>query len=182
MSNHLKNGSSWVAYQATRRRNRAAEFAANQDGLGAHSQIDGNQAIIDLAVDGGTRLAQWLVESLEAQGYDVPDAIRPRKAAEMDEAGSADDTPASNDAHRLDEQDDPTTDGEACQAADLLDRPEIEGVAYSGPWCKPKTAYSIGGRWNHEAPVSWFVAEAEAQRRGWRFDGYAYHRPAMAGA
>ena len=177
MSNHLKNGSSYVAYQATKRRNRAAEFAAQQDALGAHSQIDGNQAIIDLALEMGDRLAQWLVDSLERQGYDIPDAVRPRT---MDEAGSASDTPASNVAPASEDRPDPTTDSLPCQAAALLDDPRVEGVAFSGPWTKPQTAVSFGGqRWTRMSPVSWFESEAEAQRRGWKAigKGQGYLRP-----
>lgn len=176
MPNHMKNGSSYVAYKATRRRNEIARHRlACARVYGNPADIDGSQAIIDLALDSGTRLAQWLVESLEAQGYDIPDAVRPQ----MDEAGSADDTPASNVAPASEDQDDPTTKPLPCQAAALLDDPRVEGVAYSGPWVRPQTAVSLGGRrWTEVSEASWFDSEAEAQRRGWKAvsKGQAYLR------
>lgn len=121
MPNHMKNGSSYVAYKATKRRNEIARHRiACARVYGNPADIDGKQAIIDLAVDSGTRLAQWLVESLESQGYEIPESVRPRT---MDEAGSADDTPASDtNARHHDEPgtDDPTTSDLRCQA-DALD-------------------------------------------------------------
>lgn len=58
------------------RMRRAAETALR---YGADPSVDGRQALIDLALARGERLHPTLVASLEAQGYTVPDEVRPRE-------------------------------------------------------------------------------------------------------
>lgn len=120
--NQMKSANSYSAHKATRRRTEARKFAAAAEVFGSGSDIDGKRAIIDLAVAGGYRLNQRLVEMLEAAGYEVPEAARPHKPAaeDNDEAGNAPTPPASGSLESETNPPHSTTDGDTGQVVLII--------------------------------------------------------------
>jgi len=76
MANQMKSIRAYRKYQVTRRATQAQKFVEQQQVYGAGSDVDGGQAIIDLAVDFKYRLNPDLVAALEAAGYDVPAEVK----------------------------------------------------------------------------------------------------------
>lgn len=77
MTNQTQSAKSYQRWQVSRRQGIAVAHAREQiQQEQIMQEIDGNQAIIDAAVNNGKRLSAFIVNMLEKSGYFVPDEIK----------------------------------------------------------------------------------------------------------
>ena len=81
--NQMKTPQSYTQYKMTRRMNQRHKWQQGQAALGAGSNTDGIQAIIDLMAERGERMSRFLYDRIIAADYEVPESIRPAELAEV---------------------------------------------------------------------------------------------------
>jgi hypothetical protein len=177
--NQMKTTASYTSHKASRRATQARKFAQGQANLGAGSGIDGRQALIDLMAETGTRMSVALYRSLVADGYEVPDAIRPKAPdEEKDEAGDAPASPAPESPEMETNPDNYTTSPTGMQTITLT-------VHYAGIPPTPTTTLATGQLVSYDdgdgcQPPAHSVAEIRLwlTEQGYRPDYTRWRQPA----
>lgn len=73
----MRTPQSYTKRKATQRINRRSTWQAGQTALGAGSNTDGIQALMEIMEERGERCSQFLYDRLMAADYEVPEAIKP---------------------------------------------------------------------------------------------------------
>ena len=78
----MRTPQTYTKRKTTQRINRRAKWQQGQAALGAGSNIDGIQSLIDLMEERGERMSRFLYDRIVAADYEVPESIMPSELAE----------------------------------------------------------------------------------------------------